>query len=86
MPTQELLGGSVVGFATRAVRIPFKNGLAVAGRFTKADGSRDHAAVKPLGEVVLHFLDDLAGKIGAAVVHGHEDSLDFPKAHPMGVR
>ena len=77
MAAEELLGGRVISLATGAVRIPFKNGLAVTGGFTKSDGSWDHAAVKPLGEVALDLLNNFAGKIGAPVIHGHEDPLNF---------
>ena len=53
----------------------FENGVAEAGRFAKPDGTGDDRLVQHFGEVLPHLLDHLPGKVGAAVVHGHQDAF-----------
>jgi len=64
--------GFQVGFRRRAGRIVFKDGVAEAGRFPEPDGAGNDRLVQHLGQVLFHLVNDLAGKVGAAVVHGHQ--------------
>lgn len=64
-----------VGLRRRAGGVVFENGVAEAGRFAKPDGTGDDRLVQHFGEVLPHLLDHLPGKVGAAVVHGHQDAF-----------
>ena len=75
MAGEEIIGYVVVGFGSYAARIVLEDGFSVAGCFSYADGARDDGIVELGGEVVGYFIDDLAGEIGPAVIHGHNDTF-----------
>ncbi len=85
MSTQEFLGRRIISFAAGAVRIPFKDGLAMTWSLSEADGSWNHASVEPFWEIVFDLLDHFTGKVGAPVIHGHEDSFDFKAGIDAGI-
>lgn len=51
------------------------DGSTETGRLAESDGARDDGGVEAIREVFFDLIDDLAGKVGAPIVHGHEDAF-----------
>jgi len=75
MAFDEFPGCFQVGVRRSSGRIVFKNGVAETGGLPQPDGAGDDRFVQHLGQMPFHLVDDLAGKIGAAVIHGHQYSF-----------
>ena len=75
MSLDEKFGGSHVSLGSDTGRVVFKDGSAKARSFAEADGTRDDSGVEGVGQVLLDLLDDLSGKVGATIVHGHQHSF-----------
>ena len=71
----DLLGKFEITVAAPRARVVEKNGLAVAGGFGQADVARDDGREDAVAEEVAQVGHHLAGKAGALVVHGGQDTF-----------
>ncbi len=70
------VGEFAVGDGAGAEGIVFEDGLAEAGGLAEADGAGDDRFEDEGGEMFADFLGDLAGEVGAHVVHSQENAAD----------
>jgi len=85
---QELLGQIEVGFRPSRANVVQVNRFSVARRLTQADVARNHRAIDTITEELPHFLNHLAGQIGAVVVHRQQHAFDSEvgiegSSHPL---
>jgi hypothetical protein len=73
---ENLLGQLDVALGAPRADVIEEDGLAVAGSLGEADASRDYGAEDLFGKKLPQVVGDLAGEVGAVIVHGEQDAFD----------
>src|ERR1700712_1835459 len=74
---EKLVCQVAVGFGAAGANVVKLDGLAVAWGFGKPYVARDSGLVELVAEEAFEIFSDLLGEVGALVVHGEDDALEF---------
>lgn len=76
MADEELIRQLRVGGGSETLWIVLEDGFSVAGSLADADGAWDEGLVDLIRKIIHDFLDNLAGKKRAPVIHRHDDAFE----------